>query len=148
MPAGNGKTAQCSPGAVILSGVFNQDGSDAPYLQPIVVNFNPTLKTNSPTPSQIPTFTSRTFFQLYNQYDCANAQLLSIEDGPIQYNVLMGGVSFFYITDDIGKHCYLISVNACFVQRLCQLIRSLPCSPLPSPMTFLLSRWTIQILHK
>ena len=104
MPAGNGKPAQCSPGAVILSGVFNQDGSDAPYLQPIVVNFNPTLETKTPSPTEIPIFTSRTFFQLYNQYDCANAQLLSIEDGATQYNVLMGGVSFFYKTDDIGKH--------------------------------------------
>lgn len=28
------------PGATILSGVFNQDGSNAPYLQPIHVNFN------------------------------------------------------------------------------------------------------------
>ena len=33
------------PGATILSGVFNQDGSNAPYLQPIVVNFNSTNKT-------------------------------------------------------------------------------------------------------
>ena len=32
-------------GATILSGVFNQDGSNAPYLQPIVVNFNNTNKT-------------------------------------------------------------------------------------------------------
>ena len=120
MPAVGDKPAQCSPGAVILSGVFNQDGSDAPYLQPIVVNFNPTLETKCPTPSLIPTFTSRPFFQLYNQYDCANAQLLSIPKdppkdatkdptkghpkGPTQYNVLMGGVSFFYKNDDIGKH--------------------------------------------
>lgn len=32
--------AKAYPGATILSGVFNQDGSNAPYLQPIHVNFN------------------------------------------------------------------------------------------------------------
>ena len=105
VPAGDNKPAQCSPGAVILSGVFNQDGSNGPYLQPIVVNFNPALKSVKKPTDQIPIFTSRTFFQLYNQYDCANAQLLSIKGAEntvdaTQYNVLMGGVSFFYKTED------------------------------------------------
>ena len=112
MPAGNGKPAQCSPGAVILSGVFNQDGSDAPFLQPIVVNFNSTIKPVDNSAKHIPTYASRAFFQLFNQYDCANAQLLSIEDNATQYNVLMGGVSFFYKTtlDPTGKQYFMLQL--------------------------------------
>ena len=109
MPAGDNKPAQCSPGAVILSGVFNQDGSDAPYLQPVGVNFNPTLSPVNDPDTKIPVYTSRAFFQLFNNYDCANAQLLSQKAGKTsneaaQYNVLLGGVSYFFKTpDSVGR---------------------------------------------
>ena len=108
-PADN-KPAQCSPGAVILSEVFNQDGSDAPYLQPVGVNFNPTLSPVNDPDTKIPVYTSRPFFQLFNNYDCANAQLHSKSkdwkkgNEPAQYDVLLGGVSYFFKTpDSIGR---------------------------------------------
>ena len=109
MPAGNNKPARCFPGAVILSGVFNQDGSDAPYLQPVVVNFNQTLSPVDKPDTKLPVYSSRSFFQLFNNYDCANAQLLSQKAGKkgneaAQFNVLLGGVSYFFKTpDSIGR---------------------------------------------
>jgi len=42
---GTFKDGKATPGATILSGVFNQDGSNSPYLQPLLVNFNPENKT-------------------------------------------------------------------------------------------------------
>ena len=111
LPAGDNKPAQCSPGAVILSGVFNQDGSNAPYLQPVSVNFNPTLSPVTDPKTKIPVYKSHAFFQLFNNYDCANAQLVSQKapgkdgkDDAAQYNVLLGGVSFFFKTpDSVGR---------------------------------------------
>jgi len=103
------------PGATILSGVFNQDGSNAPYLQPIHVNFNKENMTRDPNPSYIPVFSSRPFFQLFNNYDCCNLQLFSTEklQGYI-YNVLCGGVSFFYKTENDPTGFQLDQVNDLF----------------------------------
>ena len=103
--AAGDKPASAFPGAIILSGVFNQDGSDSPYLQPIVVNFNPNLEAETSTvPLKIPIYSSRPFFQLFNNYDCANVQLLSQAGGTAtQYNVLLGGVSYFFKTQDAGE---------------------------------------------
>lgn len=91
-------------GAVILSGVFNQDGSNAPYLQPLLINFNTDLVTRSANPNKIPIYTSSAFFQLFNNYNCPNIQLFSAEYG-IMYHVLLGGVSYFYAPDhSSGEH--------------------------------------------
>lgn len=79
------------PGALILSGVFQQDGSNAPFLQPIVFSF----KKKS--------FNVAPFFQLYNNYSCANLQLFSSEDVAM-YNILLGGVSYFYSSPSGGTH--------------------------------------------
>ncbi len=87
-------------GAVIFSGVFNQDGSDAPYLQPLLINFNPNLTAQgSANPKKIPMYTSASFFQLFNNYNCPNIQLFSAEQG-VMYHVLLGGVSYFYVPKD------------------------------------------------
>ena len=96
----NTATHTAKPGIIILSGVFNQDGSNAPYLQPIVVNVNPSNKTppNAKRPNQeIPTYSSEAFFQLYNNYNCASVQLYSQStDYQGTYHVLVGGVSYFF----------------------------------------------------
>ena len=95
-------TKTALPGALILSGVFQQDGSNAPYLQPIIFSFN---QGYTPVPGRsdpVPSFTVGSFFQLYNNYNCANVQLFSARDKAM-YNVLFGGVSYFYSSDAGGR---------------------------------------------
>ena len=85
------RTGKALPGALILSGVFQQDGSNAPYLQPIVFSFNKEdiiLPGKEDTP--IKSFSIKPFFQMYNNYSCANLQLFSAADQAI-YNILLGG---------------------------------------------------------
>ncbi|KAL5499509.1 hypothetical protein EMCRGX_G010943 [Ephydatia muelleri] len=96
------KTGKALPGALILSGVFQQDGSNAPYLQPIVFSFNKEdTKLPQDPDNPIKSFTVKPFFQMYNNYSCANLQLFSAKDQAI-YNVLMGGVSYFFSSDTGG----------------------------------------------
>ena len=103
------------PGALILSGVFQQDGSNAPFLQPILFSFSkndivvtpsscaidppsdvpPQCKSEPPT--HIHSFQVGSFFQIYNNYSCASVQLFSPKDSAM-YNILLGGVSYFYHT--------------------------------------------------
>ena len=96
------------PGALILSGVFQQDGSNAPFLQPIIFSFNQKDTTINPPNGQdasiattIPSFQVGSFFQLYNNYSCASVQLFSPKDSAI-YNILLGGVSYFYKSPEGG----------------------------------------------
>jgi len=114
---GTFKDGKAYPGATILSGVFNQDGSNSPYLQPLVVNFNPENKTiSNPNPQSISMYTSYTFFQLFNNYHCCNVQLFSVgqdKQGYI-YNVLVGGVSLFYKTKNDSTGSGLDQVNSLF----------------------------------
>ena len=92
------------PGALILSGVFQQDGSDAPFLQPIVHSFmmQDIILPGQPPDNPTHSFSVQTFFQLYNNYSCANIQLFSAEDKAI-YNVLLGGVSYFFSGTKDGR---------------------------------------------
>ena len=102
-------TGKALPGALILSGVFQQDGSDAPYLQPIVFSFNKEeiiLPSNPDKSNSIKSFTVQSFFQLYNNYSCANLQLFSAKDQAI-YNVLLGGVSYFFSSCEGGTYIFV-----------------------------------------
>ena len=123
------KTGKALPGALILSGVFQQDGSNAPYLQPIVFSFNKDdTKPPQDPDNPIKSFTVKPFFQLYNNYSCANLQLFSAKDQAI-YNVLMGGVSYFFSSDTGGRYtsgkkrhtcvCVCVCVCACACVRVC-----------------------------
>ena len=93
------------PGALILSGVFQQDGSNAPFLQPIIFSFSSGDITINPPghgkAKTIPTFQVGSFFQLYNNYSCASVQLFSPKDSAM-YNILLGGVSYFFKSPEGG----------------------------------------------
>ena len=72
-----------------------------------------TIVLRDPNPKYIPVYSSMAFFQLFNSYDCCNLQLFSVENkqGNI-YNVLCGGVSFFYKTND-RKYMYCSLAKEC-----------------------------------
>jgi len=92
-----------------------------------------TIILRDPNPSYIPVFSSRPFFQLFNNYDCCNLQLFGTEklQGYI-YNVLCGGVSFFYKTENDRKYMYRSLMKS--AQGWCTLITAPFLVPLLSSM--------------